>query len=150
MFLTALMMALTVYGIFTDKDKDGIPDALEKIRSVLAARSVSQPTGEFTCGSVFKNPTGYYAGELIERDLEQSNVDDTKRYKIIIFLLISSFLSIVTYQYFFTTEHVGKIEHVKTEIENLIYIMSYALIVIVTLIGYINIFYGRPQKLNKK
>tara|TARA_R100000900_G_scaffold65286_1_gene52009 strand:+ start:1357 stop:1536 length:180 start_codon:yes stop_codon:yes gene_type:complete len=29
MFLTALMMALTVYGMFTDKDKDGIPDALE-------------------------------------------------------------------------------------------------------------------------
>lgn len=29
MFLTALMMVLTVYGIFTDKDKDGIPDALE-------------------------------------------------------------------------------------------------------------------------
>lgn len=29
MFLTALMMALTVYGIFIDKDKDGIPDALE-------------------------------------------------------------------------------------------------------------------------
>ena len=29
MFLTALMLALTVYGIFTDKDKDGIPDALE-------------------------------------------------------------------------------------------------------------------------
>jgi len=27
MFLTALMMELTVYGIFTDKDKDGIPDA---------------------------------------------------------------------------------------------------------------------------
>jgi archaellum component FlaG (FlaF/FlaG flagellin family) len=29
MFLTALMLVLTVYGIFTDKDKDGIPDALE-------------------------------------------------------------------------------------------------------------------------
>jgi archaellum component FlaG (FlaF/FlaG flagellin family) len=29
MFLTAVMMALTVYGLFTDKDKDGIPDALE-------------------------------------------------------------------------------------------------------------------------
>jgi len=29
MFLTALMLVLTVYGIFKDKDKDGIPDALE-------------------------------------------------------------------------------------------------------------------------
>lgn len=29
MFATAIMMALTMYGIFTDKDKDGIPDALE-------------------------------------------------------------------------------------------------------------------------
>ena len=29
LFLTAVMMALTVYGIFIDKDKDGIPDALE-------------------------------------------------------------------------------------------------------------------------
>tara|TARA_B100001059_G_C17834285_1_gene586853 strand:- start:2716 stop:2895 length:180 start_codon:yes stop_codon:yes gene_type:complete len=29
MFLTAVMLVLTVYGIFTDKDKDGIPDALE-------------------------------------------------------------------------------------------------------------------------
>ena len=29
MFLTAIMMVLTVYGMFTDKDKDGIPDALE-------------------------------------------------------------------------------------------------------------------------
>jgi archaellum component FlaG (FlaF/FlaG flagellin family) len=36
MFLTALMMALTVYGIFTDKDKDGIPDALEnKFKEVV-------------------------------------------------------------------------------------------------------------------
>jgi len=29
MFLTAVMLVLTVYGLFTDKDKDGIPDALE-------------------------------------------------------------------------------------------------------------------------
>lgn len=29
MFATAIMMGLTLYGIFTDKDKDGIPDALE-------------------------------------------------------------------------------------------------------------------------
>ena len=26
---TAVLMALTAYGFFTDKDKDGIPDALE-------------------------------------------------------------------------------------------------------------------------
>mgnify|MGYP001460226592 FL=1 len=30
MFATAIMMGLTVYGLFTDKDKDGIPDALEQ------------------------------------------------------------------------------------------------------------------------
>ena len=29
LFLTAIIMGLTVYGLFTDKDKDGIPDALE-------------------------------------------------------------------------------------------------------------------------
>ncbi len=29
MFATAVMLVLTVYGLFTDKDKDGIPDALE-------------------------------------------------------------------------------------------------------------------------
>jgi|TARA_R100001163_G_scaffold49789_1_gene37428 amino acid permease len=29
MFITVIIMGLTVYGLFTDKDKDGIPDALE-------------------------------------------------------------------------------------------------------------------------
>ena len=29
MFATAIMMGLTVYGLFIDKDKDGIPDLLE-------------------------------------------------------------------------------------------------------------------------
>ena len=29
MFATAIIMGLTIYGLFTDKDKDGIPDALE-------------------------------------------------------------------------------------------------------------------------
>lgn len=29
MFGTALLIALTAYGIFVDKDEDGIPDALE-------------------------------------------------------------------------------------------------------------------------
>lgn len=29
MIATAIMMALTVYGLFKDKDKDGIPDWVE-------------------------------------------------------------------------------------------------------------------------
>lgn len=29
MFGTALLIALTAYGVFVDKDEDGIPDALE-------------------------------------------------------------------------------------------------------------------------
>jgi len=29
MFAVAIMIALTVYGLFVDNDKDGIPDALE-------------------------------------------------------------------------------------------------------------------------
>ncbi|MGB4742694.1 MAG: hypothetical protein WBH49_03520 [Flavobacteriaceae bacterium] len=29
LFAVVIMMGLTVYGLFTDKDKDGIPDALE-------------------------------------------------------------------------------------------------------------------------
>jgi UDP-N-acetylmuramate dehydrogenase len=44
-----------------------IPHAIEKIKEVLAERRASQPTGEFTCGSVFKNPVGHYAGALIEK-----------------------------------------------------------------------------------
>ena len=30
LFGTAIMVALTAYGIFTDKDKDGIPDQIEE------------------------------------------------------------------------------------------------------------------------
>ena len=29
LFISVVIVALTVYGLFTDKDKDGIPDALE-------------------------------------------------------------------------------------------------------------------------
>jgi UDP-N-acetylmuramate dehydrogenase len=36
------------------------------IRSMLARRSESQPLGQASCGSVFRNPPDGYAGELIE------------------------------------------------------------------------------------
>ncbi len=38
-----------------------------RIREVLAQRGRTQPTGQASCGSVFKNPPGDYAGRLIEQ-----------------------------------------------------------------------------------
>lgn len=40
--------------------------SLAKIRTLLDQRSASQPTGEPSCGSVFRNPPGNYAAKLIE------------------------------------------------------------------------------------
>ena len=37
------------------------------IKQLLAKRAVSQPTGVASCGSVFRNPEGYYAAQLIEQ-----------------------------------------------------------------------------------
>ena len=36
------------------------------IKQLLAKRAVSQPTGVASCGSVFRNPQGAYAAQLIE------------------------------------------------------------------------------------
>ncbi len=38
----------------------------EIIKSLLQKRNATQPIGEFSCGSVFRNPQGDHAGRLIE------------------------------------------------------------------------------------
>lgn len=40
--------------------------SLQTIRDLLERRSQTQPTGDHTCGSVFRNPPGDHAGRLIE------------------------------------------------------------------------------------
>jgi len=45
---------------------DPAREAARRIRELLAHRTRTQPTGEFSCGSVFRNPPGDFAGRLIE------------------------------------------------------------------------------------
>lgn len=40
--------------------------ALQEIKELLARRASTQPTNEFNCGSVFRNPKGDFAARLIE------------------------------------------------------------------------------------
>lgn len=44
-----------------DKDK-----SLQLIKELLDHRTATQPTSEYNCGSVFRNPPNHYAGQLIE------------------------------------------------------------------------------------
>ena len=44
-----------------DKDK-----SLQLIKELLAHRAATQPTSEYNCGSVFRNPPNNYAAKLIE------------------------------------------------------------------------------------
>ena len=46
--------------------KDMVGGGEERIRSLLARRADAQPTGLPSCGSVFRNPPGDYAGRLVE------------------------------------------------------------------------------------
>ena len=49
--------------ILADED---IGEARFNIRELLAQRAASQPIGELSCGSVFRNPEGDFAARLIE------------------------------------------------------------------------------------
>lgn len=44
-------------------DKD---TSLQLIKELLAHRATTQPTSEYNCGSVFRNPPGHFAARLIE------------------------------------------------------------------------------------
>ncbi len=48
-----------------DRDADGKAEA--RIRELLTRRAETQPMGQFSCGSVFKNPAGDFAGRLVEQ-----------------------------------------------------------------------------------
>ncbi len=54
-----------VAGAFRFQPGNG-EEGLANIKALLEKRAQTQPTGEPSCGSTFKNPPGDYAGRLIE------------------------------------------------------------------------------------
>jgi UDP-N-acetylmuramate dehydrogenase len=55
---------ISAYFNFTPGDGK---DSLSKIKNLLERRAETQPTGEPSCGSVFRNPPGDYSARLIEK-----------------------------------------------------------------------------------
>lgn len=55
---------LAGYFRFPLQEEDNLPHTT--IKQLLKKRNETQPIGQFSCGSVFRNPTGYYAAQLIE------------------------------------------------------------------------------------
>lgn len=47
-------------------ERGNAEDAQQRIRDLLAERGAKQPTQQYSCGSVFRNPPGDYAARLIE------------------------------------------------------------------------------------
>ncbi len=47
-------------------EKDHKGQAQNRIKELLATRAATQPTGQFSCGSVFKNPDDDFAARLIQ------------------------------------------------------------------------------------
>ncbi len=54
-----------VAGFFQFAQGDPL-EATLRIKALLRERNAKQPTGVFSCGSVFKNPAEHHAGQLIE------------------------------------------------------------------------------------
>ena len=55
-----------IYRVNFQWPLEPIKDLNKKIKTLLKKRRASQPLGEASCGSVFKNPYPQYAGKLIE------------------------------------------------------------------------------------
>lgn len=58
----ALILEVTL--LLKEGDKEKIESVIKKYTKI---RKSKQPVDELSAGSIFKNPTGYYAGELIEK-----------------------------------------------------------------------------------
>ena len=55
-----------IYRVNFQWPLEPVKDLNKKIKTLLKKRRASQPLGEASCGSVFKNPYPQYAGKLIE------------------------------------------------------------------------------------